>query len=67
MVNETIDTSEDIPVKIVIVGEEAAGKTSICQSLCNPSEDVGQEYYPTVGMDIYKKRLSAGMHSVLTQ
>jgi GTPase SAR1 family protein len=67
MVNETIDTSEDFPIKIVVVGEESVGKTAICQSLCNPSENVGQEYYPTMGMDIYRKRIIAGSRAAQLQ
>lgn len=51
---------EVIPLKIVLLGQEGVGKTSIVKKFCQ-NESLNSEYHPTTGMDIYTKNISLGI------
>ncbi|EFN75149.1 ras-related protein Rab-28 [Harpegnathos saltator] len=45
-------------LKIVLVGDSGAGKTSIVQKFCN--NDFARQYVPTAGIDFFLKNLTIG-------
>ncbi|XP_001606519.1 ras-related protein Rab-28 [Nasonia vitripennis] len=47
-------------IKIVLVGDSGAGKTSIAVKFCN--DEFSRQYSPTAGIDFFLKNLSLGIY-----
>ncbi|XP_065071264.1 ras-related protein Rab-28-like [Rhopilema esculentum] len=58
------DTSKDRQIKVTLVGDGTAGKTSICMRLAK--EQFGKAYKQTLGLDFFLKRLTLPGHINVT-
>ncbi|XP_018392597.1 PREDICTED: ras-related protein Rab-28-like [Cyphomyrmex costatus] len=54
------EESAEKRLKIVLVGDSGAGKTSIVQKFCN--NDFTRQYIPTAGIDFFLKNISIGSY-----
>ena len=53
---ESDNTCEEIQFKIIILGDESVGKTSIINRFCH--QEFIQTYKKTIGVDFFSKKIS---------
>ena len=60
----TDSQSDEVYIKVVVLGEEGTGKTCICQTLADNSS-FSVEYFPTHGLDVYEHKIEIGSLSFM--